>query len=246
MPTVKIAPSLLAADFSRLKDEIQKVEAGGADMLHLDVMDGHFVPNLTIGPVVVEWVRKVTKLPLDCHLMIMQPEKFVEDFAAAGADSVTFHAEAVAQSYAVKWKERGFAMSLVCKQLFEEKRAQETIEKLRAKGKRVGVAINPDTDAEAVAELVPKVDMVLAMTVWPGFGGQKFIETVMPKVAKLRAMSATLDIEVDGGLNPDTVKQAAGAGANVIVAGTATFRSNDVPGVIRQLRENAVAALEKR
>jgi ribulose-phosphate 3-epimerase len=243
MPPVRIAPSLLAADFSRLKDEIQKVEAGGADMLHLDVMDGHFVPNLTIGPVVVEWVRKVTALPLDCHLMIMEPEKYVGAFADAGADSVTFHAEAVAQDYARKYKERGWAMTLPCKQLFVERRAEETIAILRGKGKRVGLAVNPDTEAEAAAELLPKVDMVLAMTVWPGFGGQKFIESVVPKVARLRKLSPTVDLEVDGGLNPETVRQAAGAGANVIVAGTATFRSSDIPGVIRALRENAETAL---
>ncbi len=245
-PPVRIAPSLLAADFARLRDEIQKVEAGGADMLHLDVMDGHFVPNLTIGPVVVEWVRKVTKLPLDCHLMIMEPEKYVEAFADAGADSVTFHAEAVAKDYAIKRKERGFAMALVCQQLYDWPRADRTIERLRRKGKRVAVAINPDTDAEAAAELVPKVDMVLAMTVWPGFGGQKFMEAVVPKVEKLRKMSATIDIEVDGGLTPETVKPAAAAGANVIVAGTATFRSNDAAGVIRSLRKNAEAALASR
>lgn len=243
MVTVKIAPSLLAADFARLKDEIQKVESAGADLLHLDVMDGHFVPNLTIGPVVVEWVRKVTTLPLDCHLMVMEPEKYAEAFADAGADSVTFHAEAVAMDYAVKWKGQGFAMTLPCKQLFNVRRADQAIRILRHKGKRVGLAVNPDTDAEAAAELAPQVDMILAMTVWPGFGGQKFIEPVVPKVKKLRQLFPALDIEVDGGLNPETVKQAAGAGANVIVAGTATFRSNDVPGVIRALRENAQAAL---
>ncbi len=251
MPAIKIAPSLLAADFSRIKDEIQKVEAGGADMLHLDVMDGHFVPNLTIGPVVVEWVRKVTKLPLDCHLMIMEPEKYVGAFADAGADGVTFHAEAVAMDYARKWKALsgsgvaaagGYAMTLVCKQLYDLKRVDAAVGKLRSKGKRVGVAVNPDTDAESVLELLPKVDMILAMTVWPGFGGQKFIESVVPKVRRLREKSASVDIEVDGGLDPTTVKAAAAAGANVIVAGTATFRSDDIPGVIRSLRENAEKA----
>ncbi|MBI2931169.1 MAG: ribulose-phosphate 3-epimerase [Planctomycetes bacterium] len=246
MPPIRIAPSLLAADFSRLKDEIQKVEAAGADLLHLDVMDGHFVPNLTIGPVVVEWVRKVTRLPLDCHLMILHPEEYVGAFADAGADIVTFHAEAVAQDYALKRKDQGYAMTLVCKQLYDFPRVDRIVNTLRGKGKRVGLAVNPDTDAEVAAELLPKVDMVLAMTVWPGFGGQKFIESVVPKVGRLRAMSPTLDIEVDGGLNADTVKRAAGAGANVIVAGTATFRSDDVNGVIRTLRENAEAASAKK
>jgi ribulose-phosphate 3-epimerase len=245
---IRIAPSLLAADFSRLRDEIQKVEAAGADLLHLDVMDGHFVPNLTIGPVVVEWVRKVTTLPLDCHLMIMDPERYVPAFADAGADSITFHAEAVAMDYARKWKSLagpgvqaagGYAMTLVCKQLYDTRR----VDAIRAKGKRAAVAINPETDAESVFELLPRVDMVLAMTVWPGFGGQKFIEAVVPRVRKLRARSADVDIEVDGGLDPETVKKAAAAGANVIVAGTATFRAADVPGVVRALRENAEKAI---
>jgi ribulose-phosphate 3-epimerase len=246
MGRIKIAPSLLAADFARLKDEIQKVEAGGADLLHLDVMDGHFVPNLTIGPVVVEWVRKVTKLPLDCHLMVMEPEKHVEAFAQAGADSVTFHAEAVAQDYARVWKGRGWAMTMPCKTFFVDRRVEQAVNILRKHGKRVGLAVNPDTEIEAAAELLPKVDMVLAMTVWPGFGGQAFIDSVVPKVEKLRRMAETLDIEVDGGLNPETVKRAAAAGANVIVAGTATFRSEDVPGAIRALRENAEGALRAR
>lgn len=247
-PAIRIAPSLLASDFSRLRDEIQRVESGGADWLHLDVMDGHFVPNLTIGPVVVEWVRKVTTLPLDCHLMIMEPEKFAVDFADAGADTVTFHAEAVAHDYARKWKTLagdgvqsagGWSMSLVCRQLYDEARMERVVSPLRSRGKRVGVAINPDTDAECVMELLDRVDMVLAMTVWPGFGGQKFIPSVVEKVRKLRRRSAELDLEVDGGLNPDTVRPAAEAGANVIVAGTATFRAPDAAAVIRQLRGNA-------
>ena len=239
MPSIKIAPSLLAADFARLKDEIQKVEAGGADWLHLDVMDGHFVPNLTIGPPVVEAVRKVTKLPLDCHLMIMEPEKYLSIFADAGADGLTFHAEAVAMDYARKWKDRGWTMTLPCKALFDARRVDACFEAIRAKGKRAAVAINPDTEAECVAELLPRVDMVLTMTVWPGFGGQKFIDYVMPKVAKLRKLAPSIDIEVDGGLNPDTAKLAGGAGANVIVAGTSTFRSPDAAAAIAALRRSA-------
>ena len=241
MKQIRIAPSLLAADFACLKDEIQKVEAGGANLLHLDVMDGHFVPNLTIGPPVVEAVRKVTRLPLDCHLMIMEPEKYAGDFAEAGADVITFHAEAVARDVARRYKDRGWTIQLVCQDFYDRGRLDGTIDAIRSKGRRVGVAINPDTEAE-VLDFLDRVDMVLAMTVWPGFGGQKFIETVVPKIRKLRKMSSTIDIEVDGGLNPETVGAATAAGADVIVAGTATFRSDDPAARIRELREKGEAA----
>ncbi len=241
MKKIQIAPSLLAADFARLKDEIQKVEAGGADMLHVDVMDGHFVPNLAIGLGTVESIRKITKLPLDLHLMIMTPEKFALDFADAGADSITFHAEAVAQDYARKYKDRGYSMQLVCKDFYDRKRLDATIDAIRRKGKKAAVAINPDTDAE-VLEFIDRVDMVLAMTVWPGFGGQKFIESVVPKVAKLRKMSATIDIEVDGGVDLESVGKAVAAGANVLVAGTSVFHAPDPAAALRRLREKAEAS----
>ncbi len=235
MKEIRIAPSLLAADFARLRDEIQRVEAGGADWLHLDVMDGHFVPNLTIGPVVVEWVRKATKLPIDCHLMIEEPEKYAGDFSDAGADSITFHAEAVATER--ERRERGFAMVRVA---YDRKRLDVTMEKIRTAGKKVGIAINPDTPA-SVIDFLDRVDLVLVMTVWPGFGGQKFVESCVSKVAELRARS-TCDIEVDGGLSPSTVERAAAAGANVIVAGTAVFRQPDAAAVIRELRDKALAS----
>ncbi len=238
MKPIRIAPSLLASDFSRLRDEVQRVEAVGADLLHVDVMDGHFVPNLTVGPVVVEWVRKATKLPIDCHLMVTDPEKFAPVFAGAGADSVTFQAEAVAREGAAEWNGRGFVLR---RGDYDRRRLEAAIEAVRSRKKRLGVAVNPDTPA-AVLDFLGRVDMVLAMTVWPGFGGQKFIESVVPKIGELRRMSADVDIEVDGGLNEETIRLAAGAGANVIVAGTGTFRAPDAAAAIAALRRGAEEA----
>ncbi|MDP6958766.1 MAG: ribulose-phosphate 3-epimerase [Planctomycetota bacterium] len=238
MNKIQIAPSLLAADFTALREEIKKVEDGGADLLHLDVMDGKFVPNITIGPVVIEGIRKVTQLPLDCHLMIMEPDRYAKDFIEAGADNITFHAEAVALEASRTWNDRGFALLPAEEDLYDRDRLGKTIESIRALGKNVGVAINPDTP-ENVIDFIEEVDLVLAMTVWPGFGGQKFIESVLPKVAQLRKRSKTVDLQVDGGVNRDTIEKAAEAGANVMVAGTATFRSEDVPGTIAGLRSQA-------
>jgi ribulose-phosphate 3-epimerase len=241
MKSIRIAPSILAADPGRLRDEVQRVEAAGADMIHVDVMGGHFVPNLAYGTDTVSALRKITKLPLDLHLMIMEPERHAGRFCDCGADSVTFHAEAVAADYARKYKERGWAMQLVCKDFYDRPRLEKTIEAIRSKGKRVCVALNPDTEAEVV-EFADRVDMILAMTVWPGFGGQRFLDAVLPKVARLRKLAPDADIEVDGGVDPGNVGRCAAAGANVLVAGTSVFCSPD-PGLsIRDLREKAERA----
>lgn len=241
MKSIRIAPSILAADPGRLKEEVQRVEAAGADMIHVDVMDAHFVPNLAFGTDTVSALRKITKLPLDLHLMIMEPERYAGRFCDCGADSVTFHAEAVASDFARKRKERGWAMQLVCKDFYDRPRLEQTIEVIRAKGKKVGVAINPDTEAEVV-EFADRVDMILAMTVWPGYGGQKFIESTVAKVARLRKLAPNADIEVDGGVDLSNVESCAAAGANVLVAGTSVFCSPDAGLSIRGLREKAERA----
>lgn len=235
---IRLAPSILNADYGALKAEIQKAEAGGADQIHVDIMDAHFVPNLSMGPPLVESIRKATKLPLDLHLMIMQPEKFVEPFAKAGADSITFHAEAVAHDYARKHKDRGWAMQLVCKDFYDRPRLEKTLELIRKTGKKAAVAINPETDVEVI-DFLDRVDMVLAMTVWPGFGGQTFMDDVLPKVSKLRQRAPEVDIEVDGGVDLGNVARAAAAGANVIVAGTSVFHAPDPAAVLREMRERA-------
>jgi len=238
MKPIRIAPSLLASDFSRLRDEIQRVEAGGADWLHVDVMDGHFVPNLTVGPVVVEWIRRVTRLPLDVHLMVTGPEQFAPVFADAGADSITFQAEAVAREGAAERTPQGFVLRRAD---YDSRRLEAVVEAVRSRGKGLGVAINPGTPA-GVLDFLDRVDLILAMTVWPGFGGQKFIESVVPKIGELRRRAPGVDLEVDGGLNEQTIRRAAGAGANVIVAGTGTFRAPDAAAAIAALRRGAEEA----
>lgn len=218
---MKIAPSLLSADFLRLGEEVRRAAAAGADWLHVDVMDGRFVPNITVGPLVVEALRRETDLPLDVHLMIAEPERYVEAFARAGASVITVHVEASVH-------------------------LQRTLQRIRELGCRAGVALNPHTPPEAVRYVLDSADLVLAMTVNPGFGGQAFLPGVLPKVAMLRdwcrERSLPLDIEVDGGIAPATAGSAAAAGANVLVAGSAVFGRGDVAAAIADLRRAAAAA----
>jgi ribulose-phosphate 3-epimerase len=220
---VKIAPSILAADFAELGAAVRAAEAAGADTIHVDVMDGHFVPNITIGPPVVAALRKTTKLPLDVHLMIEAPDRFLADFAKAGADIITVHVE-------------------TCPHL------HRTVQAIRALGARPGVTLNPATSLETVREILPYVDQVLVMTVNPGFGGQSYIPTMTGKIDRLAAMIAatgrTVDIEVDGGIDPITAPMVVGAGATVLVAGTNVFRNSHGLAVgISELRAAAESAL---
>jgi len=218
---IRIAPSILAADFARLGEELAAVEKAGADWIHVDVMDGHFVPNLTIGPPVVEAVRRATGLPLDVHLMIEAPERSIPDYVKAGADTVGVHAE-------------------TCPHL------HRTVGQIREAGARACVVVNPATPAQAVEGVLGDVDQVLVMTVNPGFGGQRFIEAVLPKIATLRswidARDLAVALEVDGGVARGTVGLAARAGADVFVAGTAVFGADDYAAAIAALRAEAEQA----
>jgi ribulose-phosphate 3-epimerase len=203
---IKLAPSILSADFARLGEAVAEAAAAGADRIHVDVMDGHFVPNITIGPVVVQSLRKVTTLPLECHLMIEDPDRYAAEFAAAGADTITVHPEGA-------------------------RHLHRTIHRIKELGKRVGVALNPATSVSAIEEVLVDVDLILVMTVNPGFGGQKFIEITLPKIRRIREMIDSVnpkcELEVDGGIDANTIGRAVSAGARVFVAGSAIFGAKD-------------------
>jgi len=215
MRSLKIAPSILSADFSRLKDEIQAVEAAGADWLHVDVMDGHFVPNITIGPVVVEWVRKVTTIPVDVHLMITDPDKYAAEFIKAGADWVSIHPDTCANPCA-------------------------TLDKIHALGAKASIAVNPDVPLERVQGCFDHIDMILMMTVFPGFGGQAFIAEVLAKITEVRDLidqqKRAIFIEVDGGIKTDNIARVVAAGGEIIVSGSGIFKTLNYGATIQQMR----------
>jgi ribulose-phosphate 3-epimerase len=212
---VAVAPSLLSADFSRLAEEIRAAERAGADLFHLDVMDGRFVPNLTFGPMIVRAVRKLTDLPLDTHLMIENPDRYIPQFADAGSDVITIHAEASTD-------------------------VRRDLRTIREKGKKSGLTLNPDTPFERIAEYLDGVDLLLVMSVFPGFSGQSFIPDVLSKITKARRIrddnGFDFAIEIDGGINPDTALRARGAGAEILVAGSSVFGSADYSESIRAIR----------
>ncbi len=219
---IKIAPSILSADFSRLGEEVKALDHAGADYIHIDVMDGHFVPNITIGPLVVGAIRPVTDLPLDVHLMIENPDQYIPDFARAGADIIVVHAEAV-------------------------RHLHRTVQLIKSLGKKAGVSLNPATSLSALDVILPDLDLVLLMTVNPGFAGQSFIESSLPKIVELRHRIDTLglpiELEVDGGVKVDNIEMIAAAGADVFVAGSAVFGTKDYHSTISQLKENGLKGL---
>ncbi len=217
---IKIAPSILSADFSRLGADVQAVDRAGADYIHVDVMDGHFVPNITIGPLVVAALRKVTAKPLDVHLMIESPDLYIPEFAKAGADIITVHQEAVPHLH-------------------------RSVQLIKSLGKKAGVSLNPATPVETLDVILDELDLVLVMSVNPGFGGQAFIPTALDKIRALRQRitrrGLATELEVDGGIKTDNIRAVVAAGADVLVAGSAVFNSADYAATIVALRENAVS-----
>jgi len=206
MKKIKISPSILSANFSQLGNEIKKLEQGGADMIHVDVMDGHFVPNLTIGPPVIKSLRNYTKLPFDVHLMISPVHKYIKDYANAGADIITIHPEAT-------------------------ENLQDSIDHIKSFNKKIGISLNPDTKLNIIENILNQVDLILVMSVYPGFGGQKFMPEIVEKIKKLKNLKEeknfNFDIEVDGGINFDNSKIVIKAGANILVSGTTIFKENN-------------------
>lgn len=219
---IKIAPSILSADFSRLGEEIVAIDKGGADYVHIDVMDGHFVPNITIGPLVVEAARRVTDLPLDVHLMIENPDRYIPDFAKAGADIITVHYEAVPHLH-------------------------RTVQLIHSLGKKAGVSINPATPINCLDVILEELELVLIMSVNPGFGGQQFIPACLPKIEALRntieRRGLSVEIEVDGGVKLDNIARIAGAGAQVMVAGSAVYGTDDYAATIASLKTAAAGEI---
>lgn len=215
---IKIAPSILSADFSQLGEDIKKIEKGGADWVHIDVMDGMYVPNITFGAPVIKCIRKVTDLPFDVHLMIEQPERYIKDFVDAGADIITVHQESTVHLH-------------------------RTIQLIKGFGVKAGVSLNPSTSLETIKYVLKDIDMVLIMTVNPGFGGQSFIDGMKEKIVELKQMidaeNLNIEIQVDGGIGVNNIAEVASCGANVFVAGSAVFGSEDIAGTIAKMKENA-------
>ena len=220
---IKIAPSILAADFAKLGQEVKEVEAAGAELIHIDVMDGHFVPNISFGAIALEAIRPLSTLPMDVHLMIENPDQYIEQFAKAGADYITVHVEA-------------------CRHL------HRTIQLIRSYGVKPGVVLNPHTPIESIQHILEDVDMVLFMTVNPGFGGQKFIESVVPKVAALAKIieerGLSVEIEIDGGINAETIVPCAKAGATIFVAGSAIYGKEDRAKALQEIKQAGLAAIK--
>ncbi len=219
---IKLAPSILSADFGRLAEEVQAVEEAGADLIHIDVMDGHFVPNLTIGPLVVEAIRPVTRLPFDVHLMIENPDQYLEAFTRAGADWISVHVEACVHLH-------------------------RTVSRIKELGKKAGVVLNPATPLESLTYILEEIDYVLIMSVNPGFGGQKFIPSALKKVRALKEMIAAygldLPVEIDGGVNLETLPEVVRAGADILVAGSAIFNTPDYAATIKAFRQKITETL---